>query len=72
MLVGVKLTRNNVSRRLERLEAQAAAASARNSLSIVIRLVGPGKIVTGILRWKEGEEGWTHLEPGQEGVSPER
>jgi len=39
----------NVSRRLERLEARAAMASARKSFSFRIHLVDPEKGLTGVL-----------------------
>ena len=39
----------NVSRRLERLEARAAVASARKSFSFRIHLVDPEKGLTGVL-----------------------
>ena len=61
----------NVSRRLERLEARAAAVVAMNPPEHTIVFVDPDKRVTGAIRWDRDKGEWIHVEDGLENISVE-
>ena len=62
----------SVSRRLERLEARSAAATAMTKEPHTLVFVDMDKRVTGAIRWDRDKKAWIHLEDGLEDVSLKR